>query len=531
MAVKLSTDTSIYFVNFATGNDFTPSTYVTYANDLDDNFLAIRTSLNQAIDEINALSGTNAVLVMHVVEADDPDATPPKPGVVNEGVLGQHSYFVQVGSPTSEVDVAPGAALLASAGRVVSTITVALPGSGGAGTRWIAIDVNGVPSLETLAGQQALDIASITWDGAAFTAGTEVQLAEILLDGDDYILSRRRPANGGWAAKITTAAAFRAVADRFQAIERALTGFSTDAAGDAVSNIGFAGNVTTPGLIPTDGSSTRDTGTGFFRQALNSIGLAIATNERFRFADGGLTIFEGTAGAPSIAPFAASDRGINFASSLVAVAFGGANVIEVTTASARFAAGASSSLPGIAIIGDPDNGFFSPGANRLQKVGNSGVVAAEWTAEGHVDHPNQPRFRFENATESLATSAALSAIDFADADAITEVDSTWFDEGTSTTDFNVPTGADGFYLFTLKVTFDETGTGAFSLQRSIAIEVGGSDFGLVTVEATSASPTTSLATAVALQVSAATVVRARVRQNSGDTMNITDIEFAGIKLA
>lgn len=522
MATLISADPSVYFTNFATGNDFTPSTYFQYAADLDSNFVQLRTTVNQLVNEVQAVNGPSSLISQDMIRINDPDGPV---GQVGIGVIGEHSYRVSInGGDNTLVDVQAGQALVTQS-RVESISDVSISGAalGGAPvTAYVAIDTNGVPSVSATPNNEALDIASLSWNGSNFVAPI-TQLAEIFFDGDDYRTMRIRPANGGWSGLT-----YRAVGQRIVAIERALAGISTDSNGAAVSVLGIRGSAAAPGLVTSDGV-TPSTVTGFFRQAANVLGFSASGVERIRYGSFGTRFNQdGSAGTPLISRVGTTNKGLYFTGTGVAISVGGAQQWEAVANQIRHPLGASASAPGISFIGDTDLGIFSPGANRGQLVSNGGNVGLEWTAEGHLDLPNNPRFRAENATESLASSSlVLSSVSFADADEVFDVGG-WH-SGTNA-DFTAPTGADGTYILTLAVTFDETGTGANTGQRAIAIQVNGNDKSIVQLEATSANET-RLETSVTINVSAAQIVRARVAQNSGDTMNVTDIEWSAVKVA
>lgn len=288
MAVPISNDDTVYFTNFQTGNQAGDiDSYFDYPMDLDDNFIALRTAINQLIQEVNALSGANAVLAFDFAQINDPD------GPIGEeltGVIGEHSYKAIVnGGDNSKLDVEKGSAIVSGDDRVtllndtqLDGVGEGLPTSGGNVTAFLAVDTNGFVSLSTSASAGVLDVMSVTWNGTTmlFTPGTETQLAEIFNDGDEFRKHRNRPVTDGF----TPAKLYRGPSERTLALERLLQGRTDDGDGDALPVLGLQdGAVGLPSLIMTDGAGTRDTTTGWYRPALNEWALAIAGALAFHF--------------------------------------------------------------------------------------------------------------------------------------------------------------------------------------------------------------------------------------------------------
>lgn len=470
MATKLSTDPSVYFVNFATGNDFTPSTYFQYAADMDTNFLAIRTSVNQLVDEVTALGGPNSQAPIDSLRINDPNGPV---GVLQNGVIGQHSYEVSInGGDATMLDVQAGQAI-AGGQRVESSALVNLTGSGGSGTRWVALDANGVPTLQTAATQAVLDIASINWNGTIFT-GAVTQLARIFFDGDEYLEMRSRPVDtsvwstGGGGVARSGFKVFRLFADRVLALERLISGRSTEGDGSALPALGLRGGTAAlPAFVSTDGSGTRDTTTGWFRQAANVWAFAASAAEVLRLQSAGIRLILGSEGTP---PYS--------------------------------------------FIGDGDTGIFSPGANRLAFT-TAGNRALEIDELGNVDFVLQTRGEATATAFSLASGAALSSITL---DA--EVEDVGGSFSAPSADITVPVGANLRWNAILEVFFDEsTSSSPNTGHREIALQFNGNDLGRVRVAAAS-SGDTRLTTTAEFVMGGAQVLRARAAQDSGGAMDV-----------
>jgi hypothetical protein len=243
MGSKISTDPAIFFINFDTGNAAGDiDSYLNYGDDLDSNFVDVRDKFNILVDEVNALGGSGALVNFDLISTDSA-GTPG--GVRTSGLIGAHSYAVSInGGDASFLDVTAGVALINGKQRVESLSPVSLDGAAATpivGVNYVALDVNGAPSIQTGAGAKSLDVASAVWSGSIFTSvtrfessGTQVSgdqfLATIMPDGDAHREFLFRPNIGSsWQDKNY----YRPV-DRMLAIERILAGVTTDGDGHAI---------------------------------------------------------------------------------------------------------------------------------------------------------------------------------------------------------------------------------------------------------------------------------------------------------
>lgn len=290
MASKLNPGVD-YFEDFDTGQGGGVQNYVTYHTDLKTNFAALRARVNAMIDELSAMQAPNAAAIFDLLRVNDADGPL---GKVSLGVVGEHSYRTAIkGGDATRLTVQEGQALVPD--RVELVGDVELVGSGGSGTRWVAIDSGGIPSLQTSAGQKALDVASVNWSGSAFT-GAVAQLAEVLLDGDDYAAMRR---TDGHATAGVPTHTHRSVADRIANLERLMRGVtaSAESGGPALGRAALVrGSAAAPGLILTDGS-TYDATSGLYRKGADDLGIAIGGVQVANVDSNGLTLAAGKRGA------------------------------------------------------------------------------------------------------------------------------------------------------------------------------------------------------------------------------------------
>lgn len=469
--------------DFAGGQGGGASNYVTYADDLDSNFTALESTVNQLVNEVRANLASNSLFIDDMLTQNGASS-------VTEGVIGEHSYSTAVnGGDASQLLIEAGSALVGNI-RVVSgsqeTLqgSIALLGAGATNAASVFVQSDGVPQLDltTNVPGDALEIASVNWDGTAGASGeftgAVTQEAPIFFDGDDYAAQLSRAAKG--SGPVFSAKSFRTVAARIDAIERALAGEVTDSEGDTI------GSVELTELLLDDGTAgdpavqfVSDPNTGLYRSGADQLSVSAGGTERARFSTSQLGLQPaGSAGTPVLVR-----------------------------------------------IADPNTGVYFPGADRFG-IATGGLLGLEVTAEQHIDSPTQPRFDFErSAVQSVTNTGALVAISF-------DVENTdvggW---GTVTTaTLTVPTGADGFYILQGAATFAADATG----ERRIAITLNGAGTllpngqGRTRVNAAGAG-TTELSTGAALALSAGDVLRLEVAHNGGAALDVT-AGLGGVKV-
>jgi hypothetical protein len=361
MATKIPIGTAAYLTDFEHGQGAGASNYFTFDSDLDIDFVLIRVTINQMIDEISAVSGPNAVAALDLVLWDDAE-NPISSAEQNYGVVGAASYEVSVeGGGTLEIK--KGQAFIAGQRvSLISTLT-GITSSGGSGTRWVAIDANGAVFIESLAAQKSLDIASVTWNGSIFT-GTPTHLADVFFDGDSWAELRNRNAAGGGFPAIV----YRRVSERFEYIEQSLSA----AAGGAGLIALPPGAIGAPGLVFTDGAGAADTTTGWYRVAADLWAFVTSSTERFRLGAFGIRTQNGTVGTPPIAAAGDTDTGIRWGAALMGLVVSGADVLQLVAGQAKLALGVIGT-PALAFIGDTTTGWYRIAANVWAFVA-SGVL-------------------------------------------------------------------------------------------------------------------------------------------------------------
>ena len=143
MAQKINLSLSTYCITFATGQVSLGRTgnYTQYAIDLDTNFTTLRTTINQIVDEINAVQGPNAGLGGDLLIYDDPARGAPS----LTGFVGLHSYFAArtITSIANDSIILNPGIMMVNNTAVRNTAGATFVGSGGARTRYFAIDLNG----------------------------------------------------------------------------------------------------------------------------------------------------------------------------------------------------------------------------------------------------------------------------------------------------------------------------------------------------------------------------------------------------
>jgi len=478
--------------DFATGNASGDiANYFTYANDLDTDFTAIEATVNQLIAELLAVQGPNAALFAEVLGLNDAGAY----GPLQDGVVGQHSYEVAIGVPTTELDVATGVAIVNGI-KVQLATPMSIVGPGGASAwHYVALDANGIPSIEVLPGQQALDVARVQWTTGApgSYGGTIFQEAEIFFDGDEYAEMRRRPKTGDVTTPTfparnasggppITVNAFRLFASRIRDIENILAGVKVGAeGGDTLGAIVAAGSAAAPGIASLY-SGTYYLGTGIFPAGANVLGVSIAGTELLRF------------------------------------------LASAVRANADGAVGA----PFFSWVADPDTGMYRIGANELG-IATAGALRVGLDPNGNIDLPTNARVQgsrtaFHDLTNNTATTLVFNAADSWD---IGNGMDTWHNAGGGSPgdqEFTVPTGCDGLYHLLLEFDWEAATAAEHNLELYIMLNG-------VTIGANNIADWSTLAWGGTLlegaegsfgtyrMLAAGDVIRAVGRQNSAGAVN------------
>jgi hypothetical protein len=366
--------------SFTTGQGAGAANYVTYAPDLDFDFTAIENLVNQLESQLVGIQGPNVLLGLDILQSDDPATTPDE----LEGRIGAHSYIVTINASPALLNVSTGVALVDDkrVELVASAIGLVGPG-GGASTHYVALDINGVPSIKTSAGQGAADIARATWNGTIYTAisqwPTVTDVIPVFFDGDDYADQQTVVGHATVGVGVQT---HTKVANRFENVERALRGHTANvvAGGPALGPVALIrGTAAAPGLIQTAGDGvTFDTGTGLFRQALNAIGFATAGVERARLnASGQLLMQAGTDALPAYAFLADPDTGMfSSGGGVFSITIDGTATFGFGPAGFTIVTAGSAAVPALKFGGTDIDGFFF--GTDFVAVTTSGVERARF---------------------------------------------------------------------------------------------------------------------------------------------------------
>ncbi|MCP4869275.1 MAG: hypothetical protein GY898_11215 [Proteobacteria bacterium] len=511
MATKIPIGTSAYFTDFDGGQGGGASNYFTYAADLDTNFLLQRTTINQMIDEISAVSGPNATIAVDTVRWDD-DQNPIDPAEPMYGVLGPASYEVSV--VTGTLTIRKGQVLINLEKQTLISDITGITSSGGAGTRYVALDYNGQPFIETLPNQRAVDLATVTWDGAQFTAGTVVHLVAVLIDGDSWAECQDRAVTPN--TPTFAAHTFRRVAARIRALELFLAGQDEGDEGEPIDGpmVFLPGTVGAPSLVFGDGGATIDSATGWYRPGANRWGYSGSGVLKFDIQTNGIVFsLLGTLGAPAIRTTGAgfywpvtneigcavlgdlvwrakndtskpqflvgddgdvTDPGLAWsdeentgfyrpAAAQLALALGGVQKVLWDTNGIKLPDGAEAT-PAVSFLGDTNSGMYRKGADDLG-ISTAGNEAVEITDLGQVNFPLQgAALGSRSVPQTGIVTATPTLISFDTED----LDRTGWITVPSTT-FTCPTGFGGIYLLSAYVEWNETGAGSNTGDRRTSI--------------------------------------------------------------
>jgi len=468
-----------YFVAFASGQGAVSSdSYFTFASDLDATFLTLFNTVNLHTDEINAVQGPVGILPLDIMQFDDSIL---RPTAVTSGIIGIDSYFptIQASPNDNRVDIRAGAALAAS-DRVNQptpvTLTATYSGGGDTLERFLAISTQGVPTLETLAGQQVVDLWHFDLDSGSVLSNP-TRLANVLFDGDDYDQLRTR----------------RGSAPFFEGIDSIEF---VDGGGGVDTLVRTVGDWTADGFVngqtfQVDGSDSND-GTYTITASVTSTTITVATGEftaegpstgiritggHFRYSDfdqfhqrveqledilAGLSpsslniIFPfGSEGSPSIVMTTAAISEITtgwFRAAANEWGWSSSGVEQV-----RFLVGqmkavdGSEANPFYGFANNSDMGMFRIGSNRLGLVCKA-TTYIELDENGNFDLPEQARVKMVRSTSQTILDNVPTFVNFTAADAwdignlTTDV---WHDHTAGSSDdeeATCPTGCDGDYL-------------------------------------------------------------------------------------
>ena len=509
--------------SFVDGQGAGASTYSGYAPDLDANFAAIESTINQLNTEISAIGGQNAPLSLDLLTSLS------SPTVATGFVDATSFQPIAFISGDTQIQVPYGVALTV-AGRIASGGLATLTGSGTSGTRYIALRADGSITLETATAQGVMDLYSVTWTGSVFTPGTLVRLEEILPAGHDFQNLRVQEDYGQSTDAAIPPYTYDRITDRISDIVRLLGGSSTsaDAGQAALGPIAFAGSVSLPGLITGDGS-THDGSTGFYRPAADRIGVSVLATQAGEWAESvaNQPQYLARAGtdltAPPIAWVNDSNTGLGWVSADVfrAVANGlevmrwsGASGIEQASFVGDPNSGAS---PGLSIIGDPNTGWLSTVADQLETM-VGGTVAQQINPQAQRSSATQGRAAATRSSQNVSSGTLLTNISLSTAEEFDQ--GAYHDLVTNPDRMTVPTGFDGLHQVTAYAVFDESSSATPNVgDRALAITVNGTTVAQIRVPAAGANDS-ELSVCFSGELAATDVVRMAVAQDSGNAMDV-----------
>lgn len=246
---------------FATGQGLGIGIYADFASDHDINYTDVEDWALQVKTELDALSGAGAALIFDMLQSTSP--------AVTDGRVGDHSYKATLITADTQVRIDVGKILFAGDALILPTIAT-FTGSGGAGSRFIALQVDGSVTQETSAAQGVSDLYELDWLGAVFDTGFGVggiqDNTDVFPDGDDFqdMLSVVGNASAGPPAE-----SHLKIANRLENIEAILRGDTTNITGGVdLGPLAFGGAVGAVGLCLGDGT-TFETDTGWYREGVD----------------------------------------------------------------------------------------------------------------------------------------------------------------------------------------------------------------------------------------------------------------------
>ena len=494
MAAKIVVGLATYlqdFDNLQGGLRTNP--YTQYATDLDTSFTTLRTTINLMIDELAAVQGPNAGLGVDLLVFNDPERL--SSGEPNDAAGANLSGFVGIasgevavtGGGSNEITIDAGTYLVGGT-AVRSTTGATIVGTGGAGTRYVSIDLNGAYYVSATAGAHSMDLWSITWNGTAYTGGF-TRRQQVFFDGDEYEAMRARPAAG--TSPITLPALrFETFHDRLEAIERLLAGFATDNKGNALGQPALrAGTQGAPGL-----AFESDPNTGIYQAAADQ--CAITTGGAVRLTCTSTTI-------------TATVSFHGFAGSLGDPTYG--------------------------FSGDANTGMFSDVADTL-KFATNGVLAGQFDPQGNLDLPTNARVQGVAPSQSIADNTA-TLVDFSSADTFDQGNGTdtWHNHASGTLatrqEFTVPTGCDGTYMISV---FWQWASPTNATQITIEVTINGTAQAEVVQDRITATTARAGSLSMVKVLAATNVLRVRVTQDDtggASALNLTACTFSIVKIA
>lgn len=510
--------------SFVDGQGAGASTYVTYAEDHDSNYASIESTFNTLNTEFKAFGGQNASLIFDLTTT----------ATLVTGFIGIDSFGTVVFTVGDTViEISTGAALTGD-GRVESTSSFTLTGSGASGTRWFALSATGVITQETSANQGVIDLYSITWNGASFDTGTLARLPstdvdDLIVDADDLQAARVQEDIGQGTDAVLGAFTYDQIAARLSDIVRIMGGVFTSSQATAnpggnaqatLQPMAFQGTSAAPGFIVGNGTDYNPL-SGLFASpnatpGSESWGCAINGDDAITFfsvsGDPQARFAEHTTLAAPAGSFVGDpNTGFGWIAADEWRAIAGAlEVARFFNDSGNVGLGVEAGdapNPGLVLTGDRDTGMYGTGTANQLAWATGGVQALLLNQVRQVTGAAQFRVATTDASFAITNAGTLQNIDLT-----TEV----FDVGTMHDNITnpdqhvVPTNGDGRYLIIGEVEFPDPGTpDGF---RHIAITIQGAVSREVRVSADPIAETI-LSCSIVRDLSAADVVRLQAAHN------------------
>lgn len=447
MADLITVGDGVYYTGFSTGQGGDPSTYVLYDVHLDVNFQTLLDAANRIWSRLMSMTGVNAEMSSYIAEINDPNS--PEGDVADTGMFGEHSYECALkGGDATKIIVQPGSALrggelvtLSAEQEVSGTGVVASP----PGWAYLSWDANGSVQIDD--STSTYDFARWYWSGGQFTGSVEY-LVPTLIDGDAWRELQEVPANLAFLA--AAGGTYRQPHYRVNAIERLLSGYDTDALGQAVGPICLPFGLVNDIQVCFGAAGVADPA-GWYRSASGQWAYAVSSSQILRLLSEGLRLaLAGSAAAPTV-QLNNDHAGLYHDGTGPAVSEGSARCMAWDGGRARMEAG-TEALPAVTPNGDGDTGIWSPGANR-HAVSTAGAKCLECDAAGNLDLPLNSAVS-HSVSGATITGGSLVNIEFTGVASDDIGD--WHENVTNPDRFTCPTDGDGAYEISAVVTFDES---------------------------------------------------------------------------
>ncbi len=508
MAQKIVVGSTFYndFANGQANQGFPggPSSYTLYAVHLDTSLTTLQNTVNVLVDEVNGVQGPNSVLPVDLLAYNAQNRIG---GQVSSGLIGIASYAPTIqGSPNeNRVDVDTGSVLINGVRGVQATpvtLTATDQGGGETNIRVLAVNTQGVPTLETAFGQREVDLYVFDFATPSQVLSNPRRIADVLNDGDDYERQRKRRGTDpvfdgsvqvsfGASGSTITRLSGSWIADGF------LNGMTIQVLDSLLNDGTYTINAAPTATVLTVAESLVDetvsagcriSGGTILGRDFDQVGERFEAIESLLAGESppGLSIRFGNGSA--------ADPGIRFASEAMGLyraapgqlglSIGGVLALLLTASQVRPNFAGTGAAPAYAFSTDTTTGLFLQAAGALGFAAN-GVEALRINAQGQRTSATQGRFIAAATGETHDSGTGTwDVVDIDAAHVQTDVGS--FHAGGSPSTPTVPTGFDGSYSFKAFARFVADSAG----QRGIRITAGGTIVAEAFVDAAAAGVTT-----------------------------------------